>query len=379
MTGLSVVFLGLSITSSWGNGHATTYRGLVRELVRRGHDVLFLERDAPYYADNRDLPLPPYGRTELYRSLEELTDRFAGDIRAADCVVLGSFVSDGAWIADWVRDTATGCRAFYDIDTPVTLRALRAGGASYLELRQVPEYDLYLSFTGGPTLTRLRHELGARRAEALYCSVDPEAYFPTGEPHQWDLGYLGTYSRDRQPALDSLLSSPAREWPGGRFVVAGPQYPADVSWPSNVERTQHVAPPEHCSFYNRQRFTLNITREDMIVAGYSPSVRLFEAAASGTPILSDLWRGIDHFFEPGKEILLARTSSHVLSALRDVSENQRQALGENARRRVLAEHTSAHRAETFERHVLSVAAQRKRLGRPPRFTSVVSTSPGRQS
>jgi spore maturation protein CgeB len=379
MTDLRIVFLGLSITSSWGNGHATTYRGLVRELVRRGHDVLFLERDTPYYAENRDLPQPPYGRTELYRSLEELTDRFAAAIRAADCVVLGSFVAEGVWIGDWIRQIATGCRAFYDIDTPVTLRALRAGGSPYLEPRQIPEYDLYLSFTGGPMLTRLRSELGARRAEALYCSVDPEAYFPTGEPHEWDLGYLGTYSRDRQPALDSLLLTPAREWPSGRFAVAGPQYPTNVQWPANVERTEHVAPPEHRSFYNRQRFTLNITREDMVVAGHSPSVRLFEAAASGTPIVSDLWRGIDQFFEPGKEILLARTSGHVLSALQDLSDDKRRALGENARKRVLSEHTSAHRAETFERYVLDAAAHRRKVARSPRFTPMASTPSGGQS
>lgn len=379
MTDLSVVFLGLSITSSWGNGHATTYRGLVRELVRRGHDVLFLERDLPYYADNRDLPEPPYGRTELYGSLAELADRFAATVRAADCVVVGSYVPEGSWIADWLRQTATGFRVFYDIDTPVTLRALRSGGTPYLEPRQIPEYDLYLSFTGGPMLERLRREFGARRAAALHCSVDPEVYFPTGEQAEWDLGYLGTYSSDRQPALESLLLMPAREWPSGRFVVAGPQYPSDVDWPQNVQRASHVPPPEHRGFYNRQRFTLNITREDMVVAGYSPSVRLFEAAACGTPIVSDLWRGIDRFFEPGKEILLARTSSHVLSGLRDVSEEKRLAIAENARRRVLSEHTSAHRAETFERCVLELASLRKRAPRAERQRAQATTPSGGQS
>jgi spore maturation protein CgeB len=353
---LKFVFLGLSITSAWGNGHATTYRGLVRELVRRGHDVLFLERDVPYYADNRDLPVPPYGRTELYGSVEELTDRFADEVRRADVVIVGSFVPDGVAVGDWVLETADGVRAFYDIDTPVTLRALRTDGALYIEPRQIPSYDLYLSFAGGPSMTRLSQELGAQHVRALYCSADPESYSPASEPPSWDLGYLGTYSADRQPVLDYLLLAAARRWPAGSFVVAGPQYPDGVCWPRNVERVTHVPPAVHRRFFARQRFTLNLTRRDMLLAGYAPSVRLFEAAACATPIITDAWRGLEQFFDPGREILVARRTDDVLDALTVLSEPERRRIGERGRQRLLAEHTAAHRAEALERYVLEVAS-----------------------
>src|SRR5215204_4570251 len=203
---LSLVVLGLSITSSWGNGHATTYRALVREITARGHDVLFLERDQPWYAENRDMPEPPHGRTVVYRSVEELRDGFTRHIQQADAVILGSYVPEGIAIADWVAAEAGGTTAFYDIDTPVTLAALQEGTCDYLAQRQIALCDLYLSFTGGPTLTRLEQAFGSPAARALYCSFDPGLYYPEAAADvRWDLGYLGTYSDDRQPTLDRLL------------------------------------------------------------------------------------------------------------------------------------------------------------------------------
>ncbi len=353
---LNIVILGLSITSSWGNGHATTYRGLVRELVRRGHEVLFLERDVPWYAANRDLPRPPYGRTELYTSLEDLRERFMGEVRRADLVVVGSYVPQGREVGAWVQRTARGVPAFYDIDTPVTLAKLSRGECEYLRPEQIPGYRLYLSFTGGPTLRRIERELGSPAARALYCSVDPELYAPRRSEPRWDLGYLGTYSVDRQPTLERLMLGAARQWAQGRFVVAGPQYPVWVEWPGNVERVEHLAPPEHGAFYTSQRFTLNVTRADMVRAGYSPSVRLFEAAACAVPIISDTWEGLETLFAPGEEILLARSASDTLDLLRALSERERGAIGERARARVLAEHTAAHRARELEEHVRDISA-----------------------
>ena len=341
---LSIVILGLSITSSWGNGHATTYRALVRELDAAGHDVLFLERDQPWYASHRDLPAPPYGRTELYGSLHELHDRFAADVRGADLVIVGSFVPQGAEAGAWVQREAAGIKAFYDIDTPVTLARLARGEHDYLRPDQIPGYDLYLSFTGGPTLQRLEREYGSPRARVLYCSVDPALYHPEPQRPEWDLGYMGTYSDDRQPGVDRLLLQPAREWEEGRFVVAGPQYPDSIAWPANVRYQAHLPPAEHRAFYNRQRFTLNITRADMVQAGWSPSVRLFEAAACGTPIVSDRWAGIETLLAPGREIVLAGSAAEVLAVLRDMPEEERRAMADRARRRILAEHTAAHRA-----------------------------------
>jgi spore maturation protein CgeB len=347
---MKIAILGLSITSSWGNGHATTYRGLVRELARRGHDVSFLERDVPWYANSRDLPNPPYGRTHLYRDFDELRERHAEDVRDADLVIVGSYVAEGVRVGDWVQQQARGIKAFYDIDTPVTLAKIARGDHEYLHPRQIAGYDLYLSFTGGPTLKRLEREFRSPRARALYCSFDPELYFPEPQPVRWDLGYMGTYSDDRQPSVKAFVLDAARQQPQGRFIVAGPQYPDTASWPANVTHQPHLPPSEHRRFYNSQRFTLNVTRKDMIAAGWSPSVRLFEAAACGTPILSDRWAGIESLLVPHQEILLVDRTADVLEILRRCGEDERLRIAERARRRILAEHTAAHRAAELEAH-----------------------------
>jgi spore maturation protein CgeB len=352
---VKIVFCGLSITSSWGNGHATNYRALVRELTGRGHEVLFLERDMPWYAAQRDLPEPPWGRTELYGSLEEL-ERYGVELAAADLVVIGSFVPEGVAVAERVLARAGGAVAFYDIDTPITLGKLRRGDTEYLSPDLVGRFDLYLSFTGGPTLEVLEEEFGARRALAFYCLVDPEAYRPIQERPYWDLGYLGTYSDDRQPVLERLLIEPARRLPEADFSVAGPQYPEEIEWPENVGRIEHVPPRDHPGFYASQRFTLNVTRDEMRAAGWSPSVRLFEAAACAVPVISDRWDGLDQIFTPGEEILIADSPDDVVRYLAETGEDKRLALGERARARVLAEHTAERRCERLEAEVTGVMA-----------------------
>jgi len=344
---MRVVVVGLSITSSWGNGHAVTYRTLLRGLRGRGHEVLFLERDVPWYASNRDAP----GTAALYSSLDDLRERFEEAVRDADLVVVGSYVPDGVEVAEWVLDTARGVTAFYDIDTPVTLAKLTAGDHEYLAPELIPRFHVYLSFTGGPILAHLEDHWGARRASALYCAADPNHYYPERRAPRWLLGYLGTYSADRQPTLDRLLVEPARALPDKRFVVAGPMYPPELRWPSNVERLDHVPPADHRAFYARQAFTLNVTRADMVEAGWAPSVRLFEAAACAAPIVSDWWEGLADFFEPGREIVVARDSADVLDALQALSERERRAIGRRARTRVLAEHTPERRALQLEAEV----------------------------
>lgn len=363
---MRLVFVGLSITSSWGNGHATTYRGLVRELGARGHDVLFLERDVPYYAAHRDAPRPVGGRTGLYRDLDDLRSRFNTALAAADLVVVGSYVPEGIAVGRWVTDlrAGRGPTIFYDIDTPITLEALEAGACAYLDRELVPAYDLYLSFTAGPTLRRLEREFGSPRARPLLCSMDPTAYAPdpdeaTAAPAIADrafrLGYMGTYSDDRQPGLEALLVEPARRRPTDRFIVAGPQYPAGILWPGNVARVEHLPPGEHHAFYNRQDYTLNLTRAAMRRAGWSPSVRLFEAAACGVPIITDRWPGLEEFFTPGEEVLVADTPDDVLGFL-ELPAPARRAVGARARRRVLAAHTAAHRAAELEGYAREAGA-----------------------
>jgi len=294
---MKLVVLGLSLSSSWGNGHATTFRALLKAFAARGHDVLFLERDVPWYREQRDLADPDFCTLRFYTDLDDLA-RFTPEIAEADAVIVGSYVPEGVAVGRFVQEVAGGVTTFYDIDTPVTLAKLARGDFEYLDPAIIPGYDVYLSFTGGPTLELLEHEYGSPAARALYCSVDPGAYAPTGEPKRWDLSYLGTYSADRQPTLERLLIEPARRRPDLNFVVAGPQYPTDIDWPANVERIDHLPPAEHAAFYSASRWTLNVTRADMIAAGWSPSVRLFEAAACATPIVSDVWEGLSDLLAP---------------------------------------------------------------------------------
>jgi spore maturation protein CgeB len=279
----------------------------------------------------------------------------------ADVVVIGSYVPDGVAVARWVQSSAPSVVAFYDIDTPVTLAKLAGGDHEYLAPELIPGFDLYFSFAGGPTLARLERQFGARRARALYCAVDPETYRPLRLPQRFALGYLGTYSADRQPTVERLLIEPARALPEQPFVVAGPQYPHDVAWPANVVRQDHVPPDRHPEFYNQLRFALNVTRADMIVAGWSPSVRLFEAAACGVPIISDPWPGLDDVLMPGREILIADRAEDVVRYLREIGAQERAAMAAAARARVLSAHTAADRAAGFEHEVLAVEASRPRL------------------
>jgi spore maturation protein CgeB len=347
-----IAVCGLSITSSWGNGHATTYRALLREFAARGHQITFLERDVPWYRDNRDLVQADYCDVQLYSDLDELREKYGALVRRADAVIVGSYVPEGKDVIRWVLENAQGVKAFYDIDTPVTVADLKVNRCQYLSGELIPEFDLYLSFTGGPILAELEQQFGAAMARLLACSVDPTLYFPEQtNPFQWELGYLGTYSADRQPKLDMLLLGPAQALPEKSFAVAGSLYPEDLQWPANVTRIEHLPPVEHRAFYNAQKFTLNVTRKDMVAAGYSPSVRLFEAAACGTAIISDQWPGLETFFKPGSEILLASTTEDCCRILRDLREEERLAISERARRRVMAEHTAVTRALQLETYL----------------------------
>ena len=350
---MKLVVLGLRLSSSWGNGHATTYRALLRAFAARGHDVLFLERDVPWYRNSRDLKNFDYTKLAFYSSVGEL-EAWTGEIGSADAAIVGSYVPNGVEVGRFVQSNARGVTAFYDIDTPVTLAKLENGDFEYLSPEIIPGYDVYLSFTGGPTLTRIEQQCGSPAARALYCSVDPDAYPMLDVPKTWDLTYLGTYSDDRQPTLERLLIEPAHRLRHLKFAVAGPQYPDSIDWPENVERIEHLPPEEHPAFYASSRFALNVTRSDMIAAGFSPSVRLFEAAACAAPIVSDRWDGIETVLEPGREILLADTTDDMLELLQ--SEEDLTHVGNAARRRILGSHTSAHRAAELERHLMEAAA-----------------------
>jgi spore maturation protein CgeB len=351
---MKIVILGLSITSSWGNGHATTYRALIRNLTKRGHEILFLEYDKPWYATARDLNDWPYGKIALYQNFEELREKFTHEIKYADAVILGSYVPEGVSIGRWMLDTAKGVKVFYDIDTPISLSKLERGDFEYLHPSLIPEYDLYLSFTSGPLLKRIETKYRASKVKPLYCSVDTDSYYPQTSEQKWELGYLGTYSSDREEILNRLFFDVAKELPAHQFVLAGSQYPETFEWPKNIERFHHLPPPDHRAFYNSQHFTLNITRKDMITAGYSPSVRLFEAAACGMPIISDYWKGLESIFKLDEEIFIADSTQDVIRILKETSEEKRLQVSERARTRVLQDHSSQVRAAELETYLLEV-------------------------
>lgn len=352
-----IIFIGLSITSSWRNGHASTYRALIQGLHRLGQKVLFLERDQPWHASNRDAPVLPYCQSRLYLDVEELQARYTPRLRAAAAVIVGSRVDEGRRVCDWVLDHATGVKAFYDIDTPATLARLRDDSCDYLRASHVPEFDVMLSFTGGPVLQRLEREFGAKRAQPLYCSVDVDLYRPVGSRRDIDLGYLGMYSDDRQPALKQLLNESARRLPKRRFAVIGAGFPSHLAWPKNVLRIDHIDPGAHASLYGRQRFTLHLSRADMRRAGYSLSARLLEAAACGTPIISDEWGGLDQLLKPGKEILLARSADDVTHYLENVSDAEAEQIAAAARERVCAEDSSVCRAKELLNYLSAASGQ----------------------
>jgi spore maturation protein CgeB len=215
----------------------------------------------------------------------------------------------------------------------------------YIGPRGLRDFDVVLSFTGGAALSALRGVLGARRTATLYGSVDPESHrpVPPQENYRGDLSYLGTYAENRQRALDTLLLETARRLPERKFVIGGAQYPADFPWLPNVYFVKHLPPAEHAAFYCSSPLTLNVTRSPMAAMGYCPSGRLFEAAACGTPVLSDSWDGLETFFAPGEEILVARTTDEAVDALsRSPAELSR--IGRAARERALADHTADRRA-----------------------------------
>lgn len=348
---MKLVVVGLSLSSSWGNGHATTYRGLLRAFARRGHDITFWEWDAPWYrGPHRDLPDPDFCRLRLYPDWDAVRTEALAEAKDADATLVGSYVHEGPRIIDDLADAGVEPLYFYDIDTPVTVAQLRSREAVSLRPDQVPVFTRYFSFSGGPILSDvLREEFGARDTRQLACSVDAERYRPVDPDPEFevDLAYMGTYSADRAAGMERLLLGPARSSPDRTFLVAGPQYPDVGDWPGNVRHIDHVEPTRHPRFYSSAKWQLNLTRAAMREAGWSPSVRLFEAAACAAPILSDPWTGIDDLLRPGTEILLPDGPDEVAAALA-MHQDDRRSIGQAARARVLKEHTKERRAEQLE-------------------------------
>lgn len=361
---MRLAVFGLTVTSSFGNGHATLWRGLCRGLDELGHRVVFFERDVPYYARHRDVEEVPGCELVLYRDWEELRPRAEAEVAGADAAIVTSYCPDGLGATALARRARVA--VFYDMDTPVTLRHLARGEeVPWLGPRGLADFDLVLSFTGGRSLAELRDRLGARRLAPLYGSVDPASHRPVAPDPELagDLSYLGTYAADRQEGVEGLFLEPARRLPQRRFVLGGSLYPETIDWPGNVLRVRHVPPPRHPAFYGSSPVTLNVTRGPMAENGYCPSGRLFEAAACGVPVVSDVWPGLESFFEPGREILLAEGTDDVIGAV-ELGPERLARIGAAARERVLAEHTARRRAEELVGFIESPPAEARSLARP---------------
>ncbi len=354
---MHVVIFGLTISSSWGNGHATLWRSLVKAMLRRGHTVSFYEKDVPYYAGARDLhALPAGGRLRLYAEFETIRGEAERELHHADLALCTSFCPDGAAACELILMSRAEIKAFYDLDTPVTLDALSSDGViGYLPAGGLGDFDMVLSYTGGRALDELKSRLGAHGVAPLYGSVDPESHLPVSprEEFRAALSYLGTYAEDRRDALQRLFLEPALQLPTQRFLIGGAQYPDSFPWSENIAFVRHVPPPSHPAFFSSCGATLNVTREVMARYGFCPSGRLFEAAACGAPLLTDCWEGLDHFFAPGRELLAVRTAQDVVEAL-SLSNAELRAIASAARERTLAEHTGNHRVAELEQICESV-------------------------
>ncbi len=344
---MKLIIFGLTLSSSWGNGHATLWRGLVRALARDGHSVVFFERDVDYYARHRDLQSTDDATLVLYETWEAVLPLARKHLAEADVALVTSYCPDARAAASLIfEERSASLAVFYDLDTPVTLARLDTGEeVSYVPEEGLADFDLVLSYAGGSALDQLRQRLGARRLAPLYGHADPHAHHPASEATavRADLSYLGTYANDRQRALEELFLAPARRHPQMRFVIGGAGYPQEFPWVSNIWFVQHVPPPDHPVFFSSSRLTLNVTRADMVAMGYCPSGRLFEAAACGTPVISDAWPGIEAFYTPGEEIVIASSADDVSAALA-LSDSELAQIGRRARERTLDVHTSAHRA-----------------------------------
>jgi spore maturation protein CgeB len=369
---VKITVFGLTISSSWGNGHATPYRAILRALHRMGHQVHFFEKDVPYYRLRRDLNSCEYCELTLYEDWQQVRRQALGEAAESDVVVTASYLPEGARINDEILELARPLHVFYDLDTPVTLANMERHGVEYLRPEQIAEFDLVLSFTGGRALQELEQNYGARMARSLYGCVDPDDYHRREPAQEYlcDLSYMGTYAPDRQQRLDDLFLEPARRHQERRFLLAGSLYPWEWEWrwPANVHRIDHVAPHDHPKLYSSSRITLNITRADMARWGWCPSGRFFEAAACGTPLITDWWEGLDRFFDVVRDLRVVSRPEHVEQAL-NMPADELQSLARHARERTLDDHTGEVRA----RQLLQYLEEARIAGHAAREFSPIRT------
>jgi len=354
---LNIAFYGSSLVSAYWNGAATYYRGIIKELSRLGHQVTFYEPDAYERQQHRDIPDPEWAKVVVYENKEESARQVLAEAAHADIVIKAS----GVGVFDeLLEDQVLKLRKenqliiFWDVDAPATLERMENNPADPFRAL-VPQYDMILTYGGGQPVIDAYAAFGAKRCIPIYNALDPETHYPVQEDARFacDLAFLGNRLPDREARVEEFFLKAAAALPSEKFKIGGSGW-GDKGMPQNVEYIGHVYTKDHNAFNCTPKAVLNISRDSMAKMGFSPATRVFEAAGAGACIITDYWLGIDFFFEPGKEILVAASGDEVAEILSKLSVQEARAIGEAAKARVLAKHTYAHRAkeadEIFKAH-----------------------------
>jgi spore maturation protein CgeB len=349
--GLKIAFFGSSLVSAYWNGAATYYRGIIRALHERGHHVTFYEPDAYERQKHRDIADPEWASVVVYPADETGVSEALKQAKGVDLIVKASGVGVfDAWLEQAVLDLQRSSTlvVFWDVDAPATLDRVQADPSDRFRAL-IPRYDLVLTYGGGDPVVKAYEALGARTCLPIYNALDPSTHHPVPPSSRFagDLGFLGNRLPDREARVEQFFLQAATEFPKGRFLLGGSGW-SDKSLPDNVHYIGHVYTQDHNAFNCTPRAVLNISRESMARYGFSPATRVFEAAGAGTCLISDHWEGIEQFLEPEREILVAQNGIEVAEQVRTLTLERAYSIGKAARKRVLAEHTYAHRAAQLE-------------------------------
>ncbi len=357
---MRLAFFGSSLVSSYWNGAATYYRGLLKQLAQLGHDVSFYEPDAFGRQQHRDIADPPWAKVVVYPATADGWQRqWSQALRDADVVIKASGV--GVFDEELERALAAApmgvLRIYWDVDAPATLEAIAAHPQHHLR-EAIPRYDMVFTYGGGDPVVAGYAGFRARHCVPIYNALDPETHFPAAPDPKFgcDLGFLGNRLPDREARVDEFLLATARLLPDRSFVLGGAGWDDKVV-PPNVQRVGHVGTAAHNAFFASGLTTLNINRDSMVRTGFSPPTRVFEAAGAQACLITDRWDGIEQFLEPGREILVASTAREVAEILKGLTPGRAQRIAEAGRRRILAQHTYAQRAVQVDRILKGLATR----------------------
>jgi spore maturation protein CgeB len=343
---MKIAFYGSSLLSSYWNGAATYYRGLLRDLAGRGYDISFYEPDAFDRQQHRDIDPPEWARSIVYDATPEALRNVLAEAAEADVVVKanGVGVFDTELLEGIVaRSRPEALRIFWDVDAAATLEEMR-GDDSHVVRRMLPELDMVLTYGGGPPVVEAYQGFGAARCVPVYNALDPSTHHPVEPDHRFaaDLAFLGNRLPDREARVEEFFLKPAAALPDRHFLIGGNGWETKAM-PDNVRHLGHVYTHQHNAFNCTPLAVLNVARDSMADIGFSPATRVFEAAGAAACLITDAWEGIELFLKPDEEVLVARDGRDVADHVADLTPERARAIGRAALERIRAEHTYAHR------------------------------------